>query len=100
MLLAIFALSTLPTRFLHQIFANHTDFATQTTTNSPSPQLNVTGIDCHCNSLVVIAPFVHDNEALTPFAPPLFTQYAVGQSLPIYIRQLFFFKLRGPPALV
>jgi len=100
MMLAIFAFSTTPTKFLHQLFANHTDFATQTITNATSPQLNVSGIDCHCNSLVVIAPFVYDHETLTLTAPLLFPEHGIARRIPIYIPQLFFFKLRGPPALV
>jgi hypothetical protein len=97
-MLAVFTLSTLPTRFLHQIFANHTDYVAQTTI-SDTPQLHVSGLDCHCNSQVVVVPYlisqpdiiVKKENCVSHFLPSKAPEisYSVPENL----------SLRGPPAI-
>ncbi|MDQ2719071.1 MAG: hypothetical protein M3Z26_04820 [Bacteroidota bacterium] len=97
-LLAIFTLSTMPTKYLHQLFANHTDFITVTNDNFKIPQLNVSGIDCHCNSLVVIVPYTCSSETVTQKIPLSFAGYSIANGSNICFYPVFFSELRGPPS--
>ena len=98
-MLAIFALSNTPTKVLHTLFANHTDFISKTFKESNAPQLNVTGINCHCDNLVVIAPYTSGNSILLQNILPLFAKYNIAKVACIPFSQTFFFELRGPPVL-
>lgn len=98
-LLAIFALSNTPTKYLHQLFANHTDFVSKTLTDSKSPQFNVTGINCHCESNVVIAPYTAGNAFKIKSIAPVFTQIPVAGICTIIFSESFSFGLRGPPSI-
>jgi hypothetical protein len=98
-LLAIFALSNTPTKYLHAIFANHKDFVSKTLTDSNKPQINASGIDCHCETNVVIAPYtMQSNLAIKP-PVPVFWAYTVS----VIQKNIFFqplsFGLRGPPSV-
>ncbi len=100
LLLAIFALSNTPTKYLHKLFANHTDFVSKTLTDSNTPQLNVAGINCHCESNVVIAPYtIQSAITITPLSPefPAYTQAGIYK---ITFCESFSFGLRGPPSHV
>jgi hypothetical protein len=99
-LLAIFALSNTPTKYLHKLFANHTDFVSKTLTDSNKPQLNVSGINCHCESNVVIAPYniEHSFTILSPSQE--FPPFTIAGIYKISYSESFSFGLRGPPSLV
>jgi hypothetical protein len=98
-LLAIFALSNTPTKYLHKLFANHTDFVSKTLTDSNRPQLNVAGINCHCESNVVIAPYTIQNAiTFTPLSP-VCSKYTVTLIGELFFSESFSFGLRGPPSL-
>ena len=100
LLLAIFALSNTPTKYLHRLFANHKDFVSKTVTDSNTPQLNVSGINCHCETNVVIAPYT----PITAFeVKPLVTSFMDHTFIAItkiYFSQIISFGLRGPPYVV
>ena len=98
-LLAVFALSTTPTMFLHKIFATHKDFVEHTSSRANTPQLNLSGIDCHCNSLVVMAPYIFNEDPVSLKIPPVFAGYTTPIISSIAFSQLFFFELRGPPQI-
>ncbi|HXS58639.1 MAG TPA: hypothetical protein VN726_21070 [Hanamia sp.] len=98
-LLAVFALSTTPTMFLHKIFADHKDFVEHTSPKTDAPQLNLSGIDCHCNSLVVIAPYIFNEDPVSLKFSPVFSGYTTPVISSIPFSQLFFFELRGPPRI-
>jgi hypothetical protein len=98
-LLAIFALSNTPTKYLHKIFANHTDFVSKTLTDSNTPQLNVAGINCHCESNVVIAPYTIQSAITFKPLAPVFCKYRVGGICKIIFSESLSFGLRGPPSL-
>jgi len=99
-LLAIFALSNTPTKYLHKLFANHRDFVSKTLTDSNKPQLNVSGINCHCESNVVIAPYTI--ESSFSILPPSqeFPPFTIAGIYKIRYSASFSFGLRGPPSLV
>jgi len=98
-LLAIFALSNTPTKYLHQLFANHKDFVSKTLTDSNKPQLNVAGINCHCESNVVIAPYTPGNTFKIKAVVPVFSGYAITAIPAIIFPQSISFGLRGPPSI-
>lgn len=97
MLLAIFALSNTPTKVLHQLFAKHTDFTITTSNNSHTPQLSVAGIDCHCQSNVVIAPYTFEKTSIIKEIAPCFVGYTIARVSNISFAQPITFALRGPP---
>jgi len=98
-LLAIFALSNTPTKYLHKLFANHVDFVSKTLTASNSPQLNVAGINCHCDSNVVIAPYTVESGFVIKHILPVFTDFTISGIYKISFPQSIFFGLRGPPSV-
>lgn len=99
MLLANFALSNTPTKYLHELFANHTDFVSKTLTNSNKPQLNVSGINCHCETNVVIAPYtVTPGFTLKPVLPNT-VEFTESRICNIAVSQTISFGLRGPPVV-
>jgi len=98
-LLAIFALSNTPTKYLHQLFANHKDFVSKTLTDSNRPQLNVSGINCHCETNVVIAPYTVTTAFEVKSLLPSFIGYTNSAVTKIYFSQSFSFGLRGPPSI-
>jgi hypothetical protein len=99
-LLAIFALCNTPTKVLHQLFARHADFISTTLHDSNNPQLSVAGIDCHCQSNVVIAPYTFENGFVIRHISSGFADYALSKVSEIPFSQPITFGLRGPPALV
>jgi len=98
-LLAIFTLSNTPTKYLHKIFANHRDFVSKTLTDSNSPQINPAGINCHCESNVVIAPYTPGTIFKIKPVPSEFSEYTIAGIYKIIFSESFSFGLRGPPSL-
>ena len=99
LLLAIFLLSNTPTKYLHWLFANHKDFVSKTLTDSNKPQINVPGIDCHCETNVVIAPYtVQSTVVITPSVTVFFDFSVTGISKIVFSQSLSF-GLRGPPSI-
>jgi hypothetical protein len=94
-----FALSNTPTRYLHRLFANHKDFTSKTLTDSSTPQLNVTGINCHCESNVVIAPYTLQSVVTIKPILPVPVEYNLCGIYKIAFSQPVSFGLRGPPSV-
>ncbi|HVY75471.1 MAG TPA: hypothetical protein VG890_11610 [Puia sp.] len=53
--LLLFTFSATPKKFLHDILANHKDTERVSTTE---PVFYASGFQCHCEDLVVVAPFL------------------------------------------
>ncbi len=81
---------------MHAIFANHKDFVSKTLTDSNKPQINAPGIDCHCESNVVIAPYTMQSTVVIKAPAPVFFNYAVTGITTTVFRQPLSFGLRGP----
>jgi hypothetical protein len=96
-LLAIFALSNTPTKYLHYLFANHKDYVSKTLTNSPSPQINASGINCHCDTNVIIAPYTMQNALVIAAPVRVFSFYNIPGFQKNISSKLLSFGLRGPP---
>lgn len=99
LLLAVFALSNTPTRYLHKLFANHTDFESKQVTDYRTPQLSVAGIDCHCNSNVVIAPYTLENAPAQECKIPEFAGFIIALNTQLSLSKPITFGLRGPPSI-
>jgi hypothetical protein len=97
LLLAIFALSNTPTKVLHQLFARHADFTSTHLHDSNIPQLSVAGIDCHCQSNVVMAPYTFEKASTIKENAPCFVAYTIARVSNISFAQPITFALRGPP---
>jgi hypothetical protein len=98
-LLAILVLGNTPTRFLHDIFADHTDFVSPVYSDSKSPQFNVTGINCHCDQIVVISPYTFQSGVIATGTKNLFKDFTISRPVAIVFSEGFNFQLRGPPAV-
>lgn len=99
LLLAIFALSNTPTKYLHAIFANHKDFVSKTLTYSNSAQINAAGINCHCETNVVIAPYTMQSGLAINAPLPVFFGYTVSEIQETIFSFPLSFGLRGPPSI-
>lgn len=99
LLLASFALSNTPTKYLHWLFANHKDFVSKTLTDSNKPQINAPGIDCHCESNVVIAPYTMQSVVVIEAPAPVFFDNTVSEITSTVFTQTVSFRLRGPPSI-
>ena len=99
LLLACFALSNTPTKYLHWLFANHKDSVSKTLTDSNKAQINAPGIDCHCETNVVIAPYTMQNAVVIKPLVPVFFNYAATTISAIVFSQSISFGLRGPPTI-
>jgi hypothetical protein len=99
LLLASFALSNTPTKYLHWLFANHKDFVSKTLTDSNKPQINAPGIDCLCQSNVVIAPYTMQSAVVIKSPAPVFFNYTACRVVATIYSQPIFFGLRGPPSI-
>ena len=98
LVLGIFILSNTPTRYLHLMFADHSDFITKNLVDSHSPQLSVTGINCHCESNVVIAPYTFKNGFEIQLIAPVYIQNPSQGFHKITFSKLFYCGLRAPPS--
>ncbi|MEO8822938.1 MAG: hypothetical protein ABI366_05125 [Ginsengibacter sp.] len=99
LLIFCFTLSNTPTKYLHWLFANHKDFISKTLTDSNTPQINASGIDCHCESNVVIAPYTMQNSLIIKPPVPVFGNYTIPQIQKVTFLQSFSLGLRGPPSV-
>lgn len=90
-------LSNTPTRYLHQMFADHSDFSSKILADSHSPQLSVTGINCHCESNVVIAPYTFTNGFVIKPVSRVYIQNPSEGFRKIIFSKFFYCGLRAPP---
>lgn len=97
-LLAAFALSNTPTRVLHRLFANHLDSISHSEL-SKTPQLNVAGIDCHCQSNVVVSPYTFQSSEKAFVLLPVFQPIETPKIISIAFTDVLTIGLRGPPVL-
>jgi len=98
-LLALLVLCNTPTKYLHAIFANHSDFISKTLTESNHPQINAPGIDCHCQSNVIIAPYTMQAGIVIKAPVRFFQGYFNSAFQKFSYSQHYCFGLRGPPSL-
>ena len=98
-LLAIFALSNTPIKVLHHLFANHTDQQTIVHYGNGQPQLQVSGIDCHVETNVVINPYICEAGFRITGIEQSFADYTITHNDESHFTRLVYFELRGPPSV-
>jgi hypothetical protein len=94
----IFALSITPKRFLHEVFAKHSDSRTKKNTDKPF-QVNYQGFNCEVDNLVAQSPFEsYQNSFAFPssssFIPYIFSNVSFFSTEHVHS------SLRGPPAII
>jgi hypothetical protein len=97
-LLGCFALSNTPTKYLHWLFANHKDFVSHIK-DSNRQQLSASGIDCHCETNVVIAPYTLQEQVIVVTPDPVCYRNTETILPSTEVHNHFTFGLRGPPAI-
>jgi hypothetical protein len=97
-LLVLFAFSIMPRKALHDWIVSHTDGVTAVA-KSETVQVGKAGFNCAIQNLVAESPFTADGQSID-FVLPL-VHHAMPGSLPsqIVASSLFFYSLRGPPAI-
>ncbi|MFI5124924.1 MAG: hypothetical protein ACHQDF_06335 [Chitinophagales bacterium] len=94
--LLLFSFCVTPKRFLHDLLANHKD--AERTANQPVQRFLASGFHCHCDDLVVVAPFLAD---IQPVEVPAVTstRFTYAEPLSAFVfRYLPHTGVRGPPA--
>jgi hypothetical protein len=92
----LFTFCVTPKKFLHDLLADHQD--TERAGHQPVQEILASGFHCHCDDLVVMAPFLPE---MQPSPAPLifYTRHAFAEPLSrfvfIYLPQS---GVRGPPA--
>lgn len=97
-LLLVFVIGITPKKFLHDMFAKHTDVTSKLKNDKPF-QLTTSGYNCNCDNLVAESTFTHD---LQVFSLPLFTSFFNYISRDISFSSIckIYSPLRGPPEKV
>jgi len=98
LLLLIFTLSIIPKRYLHDIFANHTE-AESHQAEQGKLIVSEAGFNCDCDNLVGTSPCAELDELITS---PIQLQYPLFPTHYHYSvppEPAHFFELRGPPVL-
>lgn len=98
-LVLIFALSITPTKVLHFFFANHQDEVARKTGEPNKLIISISGYNCQCNNLVVVSPFIPQNQVISFEIPIFLTLQKSAAVADLYFITPFFSELRGPPSL-
>lgn len=96
-MLVIFVFSITPKRFLHNVFAKHTDSKSKTATGRPY-QLTTSGYDCDCDNLVAESVFLGSINIFEIHLPSSFTFY-ISDNISFSSAPQIFSPLRGPPVV-
>lgn len=99
-LLMLFILSNTPTRALHHLFADHKDTAVQVNCiDRSAPNIHSSGLNCHCNSNVVIAPYLAAE--LPTWYPPRFFHFRqeIPKTASPAFKTVLIIGLRAPPSV-
>jgi hypothetical protein len=97
-LLAIVLFGNSPTKFLHDVFADHSDFVNKKINYSNSPQYLQSGVNCHCDNLVVISPYQFTKPILSFRQANNFPVFFVDNINSVPSVYNTFRQLRAPPA--
>ncbi|HVU54797.1 MAG TPA: hypothetical protein VHD83_07070 [Puia sp.] len=99
LLLALFAFSGTPKKFLHDLVVHHKDtvsrFAHDTHTGVQSSYYS-----CHTEDLVVESPFIEEQPFKIPPTPVVYNGGFVELTARLYAFFPVRYSLRGPPAIV
>ena len=85
---------------MHFFFANHTDVHTIIPQGNNDSQLQSAGIDCHCDSNVVITPYLYGMPVQMAVPVSLSFDPIIVANEQFAFTSYIYFEHRGPPALV
>ncbi|MEO6404800.1 MAG: hypothetical protein ABIY51_14280 [Ferruginibacter sp.] len=97
-LLIVFALSITPKRYLHDIFAGHTDNRCAKKNGSPY-QLGISGYNCDNDNLVATSSYLKDAEVFTVPILISFSSFNTTE-IRLHTAPAIYTSLRGPPATI
>lgn len=91
----VFALSITPKRFLHEVFAKHSDSKSKKNDDKPYQLIN-SGYNCDSDNFVAESIFLSGEPY---FELPLFSTFSsyIFKNLSFSSILRFYFSLRGPP---
>jgi hypothetical protein len=98
-MLVLFAFSITPKKWLHDWVANHKDTAGKFFVHHSNTQVGKAGYNCHADDLVVESPFIETDLPAQLSVSPVFIFRFVEDPGDFHSANLFFFSLRGPPAI-
>ncbi len=98
LLLLVFTFSIAPKQFLHDAIANHKD-KLHIAAPGDEQQVNKAGFFCKCDNLVAESPFTDEVQQYSIAAPRAFAAQAPVALYFFHASPVFFFGLRGPPAV-
>ena len=98
-LLLLFAFSTTPKQWIHDILFHHKDVYTICTDGSTKNHLHKSGFHCELDNIVVLSTFVSDVSYVEPKAPLLHSVYYSKNVSSFSSTPFLFTDLRGPPAI-
>ena len=97
-LLVLFAFSIMPKKMLHDWIVSHTD-GVAAVGKSAMAQVGKAGFNCDCKNLVAESPFTADNQSIDLVLPLDYHPMPGAFLCKVYTASLFFYSLRGPPAI-
>jgi hypothetical protein len=98
-MLVLFAFSITPKKILHDLVADHKDTPVKTS-DSKTPQFDVSGFRCNCDNLVVESPFLNEGPALEIILTSFYFTPPVETDNNLSVVHLYYATLRGPPLAV
>ncbi|MEP7256795.1 MAG: hypothetical protein ABI687_00350 [Flavitalea sp.] len=99
LLLAVFAFGMTPKIFLHDLFAEHTDFSLSLNKYPHTNQVDKAGFRCNCDHLVVESPFTDQADRVELSIPVFFSDLQEHFFYDYHFTSPFFYSLRGPPSV-
>lgn len=97
-MLVLFTFSITPKRYLHDLFAGHTDIVNIENTGDETC-IGKSTFNCDCNTLVATSPFIDDADESVIDFPKLYPPFFAAYTNPLLGTTYSFTELRGPPAL-
>lgn len=99
-LLLVFAFSSTPKQWIHELVFKHRDIYSNCTDGSSRTHLHQSGFHCELDNIVVLSPFIYDINVIEPKAPLVHSDYYSHTVIRFHSSGYFFSDLRGPPAIV
>jgi hypothetical protein len=96
-MLLLFAFSTMPKKYLHDLVADHKDFYSFQSADEAT--VYQTGFNCHCDDVVVSTPFVEASFTFNVAALPCYKAPAFSSYNFYFLNSCSTKDSRGPPAV-
>src|SRR5688572_18751214 len=97
-MLVLFTFSITPKRYLHDLFAGHTDTITKSL-NDGNAHVSKSGFQCDCDNLVATSPFTDQADGIHIARLLVHSSQFTSYITPVYTSSHSFIELRGPPSV-